>query len=318
MSRILRLLLISPLLAAPLLAQKAPQGLDFLTGKSMPPASSVPATRLAERAFFSLAGELVPPGVRELTFEIRIDGRTALTDVLRLPLDAAGGTFELLAGDPRALARLFARAEKDRRAEITVKLDGRTLRTFSLPDFLAYNRQFQDKLPSVRNPLGETRTFAPEPGAEARPDGRQGGLSKGWDTQCLANCDTNRDYCYQTEPSCYAVDYCDVCENQWSSCRNGCWVCEEPKSVSQYTSSWIKSASWAGGNCLYDASQSSYWYDFYNLVIENDRYQRTEHCDGSHTDTFLYSWDTYGSCMRQSYWQTCSYPAGSSYPPYCY
>ncbi len=315
------LLLLASLLAAPLLGQRAADRPAFFspTGTapaSTAPASSLPTAKLSERAFFSLAGEAVPPGARELRFEIRIDGRTALKDVLRLPLDAAGGTFELLAGDPQALARLSARAAKaGRHAEISVALDGRTLRTLPFAEFLVYNRQFQKELPSLRKPVGETRDFAAESGQAARPSANP--LAKGWDLNCIANCDTNRDYCYQTEPECAGVDYCETCETQWGSCHDACWTCEEPKSVSQYTSSWIKSTSWAGGNCLEDVYLNCSWFDFYNLVIESDRYQRTEHCDGSYTDSFLYSWDTSGSCERESFYQTCTFAVGYSNPPYC-
>jgi hypothetical protein len=232
-------------------------------------------------------------------------------------MDAVNGTFELLAGDPEGLARVLSLAEKaGREAEITVALNGRTLKSFSLPEFLAYNRQFQESPPTLVKPLGEVRTFASD-GAPVTPPGKPADpRAKDWDLNCLANCDTNRDYCYQTEPSCEGVDYCDVCENEWSSCRNGCWICTDPKSVSEYTTSRIKSASWAGSDCLGTYYSPNYWYDYYNLVIENSRWRRTEYCNGSHTDTWLYSWDTYGSCMRNTYW-SCSYSYGQPWPPYC-
>lgn len=306
-------------MTTPLWGQQGAESRKAFPGQlSTPASSSVPATKLSERAFFSLAGELVSPGPHELKFEIRVDRRLILQDVLQLPFDAAGGTFELLAGDPEGLARVFALAEKaGRKAQVTVALDGRTLRTFAFPEFLSYNQQFHEAPPTVSQPLGEVRTFASDAAPTARPDAPPSPHTKGYyDPTCLANCDANRDYCYQTEPSCEGVDYCDVCENQWSACRNGCWVCTDPKSVSEYNTSWIKSATWVGSDCLATLYTPNYWWDYYNLVIENSRWRRTEYCDGSHTDTWLYSWDTYGSCMRNTYW-SCSYSYGQPWPPYC-
>lgn len=49
-----------------------------------------------KRAFYSLAGHLVPPGSRELRIEVRIAGRPLLSDVFQLPLDAADATETLL------------------------------------------------------------------------------------------------------------------------------------------------------------------------------------------------------------------------------
>lgn len=304
----------SLLLATPLLAQKGPEGREIPAARRLTPAASASIARPEQRAFFSLMGELVPPGARELKIEVRIDGRTALQETLQLPMDAAGGIFEVLAGDPEEWARLAARAEKaGRRAAVTVTLDGRTLRTFSFADFLAYNRQFQQAPLAVHQPLADVRTVYPE-APKARSSS---GLStKGWDYQCLDVCDSDRDYCYQTEPSCFGVDLCQVCDDQWSYCRSGCWICEEPKSTSQYTVSWIKSTTWVGSGCLQEFT-SKYTYDFYNYVQGNARYQRTEHCDGSHTDTYLYSLaDTTGSCIRRTLF-TCSFASGNATPPFC-
>lgn len=271
-----------------------------------------------ERAFFSLADHWVPPGARELKIEIRLAGKSVLQDVLQLPEDAADGTFELLAGDPAGLERVLKLAKKmGDRAQVVVSLDGQVLRSFSIPEFLEYNERFRETPPEVRSLLGEVRTFAPAvaEAAGSREDPGQP-TALGWDPNCIAACDADRDYCYQTEPSCFGVDWCEVCENQWSACHNGCWICEDPKSVSQYTSSWIKNAYWAGTACLSDVFQNKNWYDFYNLTIQNDRYQRTEYCNGSVAHTLLYSWDTYGSCTRNTPW-TCSSSTGSAFGPYC-
>ena len=268
-------LLLASLLAAPLLGQRAADRPAFFSPTGTAPASTAPASflptaKLSERAFFSLAGEAVPPGARELRFEIRIDGRTALKDVLRLPLDAAGGTFELLAGDPQALARLSARAAKaGRHAEISVALDGRTLRTLPFAEFLG----LQPAIPegAAEPPQAGGRNARLRGGKRAGCPPLREPAAKGWDLNCIANCDTNRDYCYQTEPECAGVDYCETCETQWGSCHDACWTCEEPKSVSQYTSSWIKSTSWAGRELPGGRHLNCSWFDFYNLVIESDR-----------------------------------------------
>lgn len=204
--------------------------------------AKVAQTAPGQRAFFVLEGDWGKASPRELAFEIRFGERVMLRDVLQLPKDAEGGTFELLAGDPETLGRLLARgAKQGRRAQVTVSVDGRVLRSFSIPELLTYNRRFQESPPDIRQALGEVRTFAP---GALEPDREDfaGSLAKGWDPVCLSNCDTNRDWCYQTEPSCEGVDYCDVCENEWSSCRNGCWTstCTDPKSVTERTVSWLK------------------------------------------------------------------------------
>lgn len=269
-----------------------------------------------QRAFFVLEGEWGEATPREMAFEIRFGERVMLRDVLQLPKDAVGGTFELLAGDPEALGRLLARAEKQgHRARVTVSVDGRPLRSFSIPELLAYNRQFQESPPNVRQVLGEVRTFAP---GALKPSSRDfvSLLAKDYDPVCLSNCDTNRDWCYQTEPACEGVDWCEVCEDEWTLCSNGCWICTDPKSVTERTRTWLKNAYWWGSRCLEDVWQELYYYDLYDLVFQNDRIRRTEYCDGSVVETVLYSWDTYGDCIRSTPW-TCSFYQGSAFGSYC-
>jgi hypothetical protein len=142
--------------------------------------------------------------------------------------------------------------------------------------------------------------------------GLAGSLTKGWDPVCLANCDTNRDWCYQTESSCEGVDHCDVCENEWSSCRNRCWICTDPKSVTERTRTWLKNAYWWGSRCLENVWQELHYYDMYDLVYQNDRIRRTEYCDGRVVETVLYSWDTYDSCIDSTPW-TCDFWQGSAF-----
>jgi hypothetical protein len=309
-------LLMSVLLTSPLLAQQRPQGLELSRSLMGKRAAALPSFPLNQRAFFSLAGALVPPGSRELTFEVRIDGRLALQDVIRLPFDSAGGTVELLAGDPAGLANLLARAEKAGKSQFSVSLDGRTLETFTLAELRAYNKRFQDSLPVALKPAGEVRTFASTGEPVLQPRKPQGPLTKDYDPSCVASCDAQRDDCYQTEPSCEGVEYCEVCEDQWSSCYNGCWVCTDPKSVTEYTTSSLYSATYYGSSCLQDFWGTGYWFDYYSYVIRNYRWQRTEYCNGSHTDTLLYTWDTSGTCQRNSYF-SCSFPFGTAWGPFC-
>lgn len=313
-------LLASLLLASPLLSQKLPEGFELSEGRRGKPAPAAPWAAPGQRAFFSLAGEMVPPGLHELKFEVRIDGRLALEDAIQLPFDAAGGTVELLAGDPEGLARLFSRAEKaGNRAEISVLLNGKPLETFTLAEFLDYNRRFQETPPPAIKPLGEKRTFLPENERET-PSGRPvGQLTKGgyYDPSCVAGCDAQRDYCYQTDPSCATVFICDACENEYSSCYQYCWVCTDPRSVSEHTTSSIYSATWLGSSCLKDVFNSKYWYDYYNLVIRNYRWQRTHYCNGTYSDSLLYTWDTSGSCLSNLFYNPCSFSTGNAFPPYC-
>jgi len=280
--------------------------------------AAIPSVPLSRRAFFALDGELIAPGPHELKFEVSIEGRTAVSDVIQLPFDSSGGIVELLAGDPAGLADVLARAERAGKGRLSVSLDGRTLKTFTPAEFRAYNERFQHAPPAVLTPSGEVRTFAPGIGRAPRPADLRDLLSKGYDPQCVANCDTNRDWCYQNEPSCEGVDYCEICEDEWASCHNNCWICTDPKSTSQYTTSSLYSATFYGSSCLEEwfYPHSRYWYDSYSYVIRNYRWQRTEYCDGSHTDTLLYTWDTTGSCLRSTFF-TCSFSFGTAYGPYC-
>jgi hypothetical protein len=125
----------------------------------------------------------------------------------------------------------------------------------------------------------------------------------------LSNCDQNRDWCNQTEPSCAEVDWCDECEAQWRVCCDHCWICTDPKSVTERTNSWIRNAYWRGRSCLENIWNELYDYDRYDLGIQNDRIRRTEYCDGRVVETVLYSWDSYGSCIRNTFW-TCPFREG--------
>lgn len=263
-----------------------------------------------KRAFYSLAGHLVPPGSRELRIEVRIAGRPLLSDVLQLPLDAAGATFELLGGDPRSLERVFARAaEAGRRAQVVVSLDGRTLRTFSFSEFLIYNQQFEKAPPQIRLPLGEERTFAPEAGTR----GSQSSLAKSYDPECVAGCQAHRDGCYQMEPSCAGVFRCAVCDNEYNTCRQSCWVCEDPKSVTDRTEASMVNNGYRGTACLTDSIWGrSEWWEIYDYVIVYTTIRRTEYCDGSVVETVISSWQNgSGTCIKWT-GASCSLSAGST------
>jgi hypothetical protein len=291
--------------------QARPDLPDFLSNGRGPRGGSSPVSQplAGPRAYYSLAGHLVPPGARELAFELRIEGRQILTNVLQLPLDAAGGTFELLAGDPGNLERLFTRAEKaGRRAQVVVSLDGRPLRTFAFPEFLAYNRQFEKAPPQLLRPLGEVRTFAPEAGLT----GWQSVQSKSYDPVCVEGCEAQRDWCYQNTPECASVFQCTPCDNEFNTCRQYCWVCEDPKSVTTRTQTTYSNAGYRGSACLTDPWGSKWYWDIFDYIQWQTQIQRTEYCNGSVVETVIGAWQSgSGTCIK---WTggTCSFSQGNS------
>lgn len=266
----------------------------------------------ANRFYYSLAGEPLAPGQHELQFKVLADNRLFLDDLLRLPQDAAGATFEILAGNATWRQRVAKLASTTRRAEVQILLDGRLLRTFSLPAFLDYNRGLQLVPLTLRQPVSETWSLWAQEGTSPLPNV----TTKDYDPVCWNNCDSNRQYCYQTEPSCAYVDYCDVCENQFASCTNGCVVCTDPKSVSYRDQYFAGNPMWIGSECIHNYWDGGTWYDYYRFTLRKCQVKVTQYCDGHTTEQYTgFCTDSTATCGAAG-WQ-CYYPTTWFVPPSC-
>jgi hypothetical protein len=257
----------------------------------------------APRFFYSLAGQPLAAGSHELRFQVLAAGKLVCEDLLRLPTDAAGATFELLAGNGAWRQKVADLAATSRPTEVQVLLDGRRLRTFSLPEFLDYNRLIQLTPFTLEKPVAETWSLWPI-GAQEKPSPGEGILAKAYDSVCWNNCDSNRQWCYQTDPSCAEVDWCDVCENQFQSCLNYCVICTDPKNVYYRDQYSAGNPRYAGSSCILNWDNvSSNWYDLYSFTLRKCQIKVTEYCDGHKTeDPTGFCSDSTATCgvMRES------------------
>jgi hypothetical protein len=104
---------------------------------------------------------------------------------------------------------------------------------------------------------------------------------------CLDWCDPRGDSCTQCE-----VWYHDC----WIECPAPVVPCSEPKKVSNYDVYSVDSAMWYGQwSCV--AGQQ---WDYITIRYLVTTYQRTEHCDGSHTDTWVGSRYEYRDCWANT------------------
>ena len=128
-----------------------------------------------------------------------------------------------------------------------------------------------------------------------------------YDPVCVNACDTDRAYCYQTTPECAEVDYCDVCENGWSSCLRGCQICTDPRSQTPISDTFATDFQWVGSGCY-----SYHWYELFIFTIKTCEGTRTQYCDGRIEESWSSCYDrSYGQCAEQS-GGSCG---GSSPPP---
>lgn len=168
----------------------------------------------------SLADAPIAESGGELRLEVRVDGHLFVDDLLRLGPDAAGGTFEFLAGDAARQQRLAALAKSGQTVEIEVLLDGATLARPSLDQLLADSAQLQGS-GARRYPLSEVRTLGPAAGRDGEPPLRNVQAADIY-TSCVADCETSRQWCYQNTPECNQA-WCDSCENDYYACLNFCY-----------------------------------------------------------------------------------------------
>jgi hypothetical protein len=261
---------------------------------------------------------LLSTGGRELKLEVSLNGHFYLEEKMTLPPGVSGTTFELLAGDTAHRDRLFKLSEESgNRLQVSLLVDGRVVLDGSFQELVKASHDLQ-RLPfRLARPVKLVRTFSPEADPATHLPAPHPGLpTKGYyDQTCVQACEDERTSCYPEE--CPETRSCQYCDDQYDACFYNCYVCTDPKSVSNFDGQpYIASFQWYGTQCRIDQFNQYSYYDQDYVDVRTDHYQRTEYCDGHHVDTYLYSTDSYGWCEHPTYFP-CDFPNG--YPFYvCY
>lgn len=141
--------------------------------------------------------------------------------------------------------------------------------------------------------------------------------AQGNDPECLAECDRLFQECIdRCDPR---GDSCSRCTDDYNACAWYCPdVCTEPKSVSNYTVWTPTNWAWYGTDACRSPSYQStgnVWWEIY-VWYTVTTYQRTEHCDGSYTDTQVGQYNTNGWCWAEQ-WDSCNNAQGGTPFPVC-
>ncbi|MBV9495356.1 MAG: thrombospondin type 3 repeat-containing protein [Acidobacteria bacterium] len=161
----------------------------------------------------------------EVRMQIHVDGRLFVDETVTLRQDARTGTVELLGQDAVRTARLGTLALSNREAIVRMFVDGQVVSTSTLRDYLAASSSIAARGPQILQPATETVAFGIEAGSgDAVPRVRA-------NTTC-AQCEANRQWCYQNNWECgggsypHQVEvpdsYCEVCESEYQSCLATC------------------------------------------------------------------------------------------------
>ncbi len=259
-----------------------------------------------DRALYYLLGS----AGRELEFDVRVNGHSYLDEKMTLPADAAGATFELLAGDAAHRDRLFKLAENWRnRVLVTVKVDGRAVRELSFQELLDSSSDLR-RLPFRLGQVAKgMRTFSAAASGSSKPNPLSGLLK-----DCTSDCQSQFYSCMSSV--CAGQEECDYCNEEFATCDSGCPppICTDPKSVSSYnTSPTLTNVQWTGSECLGDSPYATFfqWYDHDYLTYRTDHYTVTTYCDGHTTSSYYSTYSTF-YCWNPSYGQ-CYYPDGYTY-----
>ena len=286
---------------------------------SMPADRAVPAPREVVDSrflFFALTPELAAGTPETLAFRIDVGGQPFLVETLdlRQVRGAEASAFELLATRPDMRDRLYELGRDPKsRMVIQVAVDGAVVREFaSFGELLRYNGEIKRTLRPAAAPsevYGPGAGEAPEPASLARL------FEKGYtsDPACVSQCQYEYQYCI-SGPCSESGASCVFCEDVYQSCLDSCpIICVDPKSVTEYYTSWqIISSSYGASGCYENWWENDFiWGDIYDQVIytsKRDRVRRTESCSGQVTETVLSTQYSNGSC-----WQ----PRGASclHPP---
>lgn len=135
------------------------------------------------------------------------------------------------------------------------------------------------------------------------------------DDPCWQQCNVSYQSCLEwCDPR---GDSCTLCEIWYHDCYIECpsppASCSEPKSTSTVTSRTPVAAYWAGQSACVFGWEWDYDAVTYQITI----YQRTEHCDGSHTDVAISSYYQTIYCWYQTFY-SCYPNTATSVFPQCY
>jgi hypothetical protein len=110
---------------------------------------------------------------------------------------------------------------------------------------------------------------------------------------CVEGCQIQLDDCYAwADPQ--GTDY-QTCERYYADCVASCpQVCEEPQDQYEYATGWVYTGSYNHGTICVSNNAYILWEDFFQRSV----YQRTVHCDGTFTDTYLRNETTSAYCKE--------------------
>jgi hypothetical protein len=245
----------------------------------------------------------------ETLIEIRfIQGNAKLIQetVAILPGTPDPAVIDVLASHSAELKKLREReAKTPGSVQFFVKANGKVIADEPLSAIEARSKTLS--LEAATGEIREIRTFA-EPKKRIATEGQY------YDPDCIYWCDVQFNSCMEwCDPR---GSDCNQCYTWYHDCSTQCPIlCEEPKNVTYYDSySQPQSAMWQDTACLSQWHPTTYgqrWNNYY-VTYTVYHYERTEHCDGSYTDRFLWSSSTGTSCWQNSY-ATCYYTDGYPY-----
>jgi hypothetical protein len=220
------------------------------------------------------------------TLEIRIfqTKHPLIRETVMLPAAVPlGAAVDVLFTHPDELKRLRSiEAEKPGSLRFLALIDGRVVTDEPFASIEARSATL-----SLEAAIGQVQEIE----VRATPKPRVRTLSK--DPACTEHCDTMLNSCLEwCDPRGDSCVQCYTWYNDcWSQCGDIPDPCTEPKSTSTYSTTTYDSGVPYGTNC-YVGKQWTYW----SLRFLVTDYIRTEHCDGSHTDTFVGSHYVYTDC----------------------
>lgn len=275
MRQILTWILAAVLLAPPILAQTEPSPLF--------PSSSIRQETESRPLYFAVSPEQLA-GRRLLVVEVVLAGRPQIRETFDLgTVPGAGATFELLAGRPDLRPSLEQlAADRSRRLEIRVSLDGEVIRKFgSFQDFVRHSRRLQQDGVSQQ----VTSTILDLTGHESRP---QNIAAKGYvpDPACQQQCAVSYDECKINDGGCASFGECERCDDDYNHCMGFCpLICVDPKSVSVISDVTENlGTSYTDYNGCFGSSPPRIYQEF-RTAYSRTRTTRTEYCDGHYQDT---------------------------------
>jgi len=267
--------------------------------------------------FFRLPAEKVEAAKRSFVIRVNLDGRPFTEESYHLNGEASGPLVVELFGLASELRdRLYEKAGRnDRQLSVTVLAGGKVAAELTWEGLLRHNRQLRKgALRPVAVPSEVKSFFSPwPPPAPAARSSKPEVNTKyyGPEHVCAEQCSDDFNFCY--------YDYCDqrgscaYCNDYYNSCILNCpTICEDPKSVQDYTTQTVVGSTYNGGfGCYHSLAGGNYYYYPYTYTIKNTQYRKTTNCDGSTSTQEISYWYTYASCFEKG--GTCPFPSGTMY-----